>query len=351
MLGFTVPHLSLKQPVMCFTGKSALSGLTVAARRRMGRAFRPGTKQNLRVHLKTFVSFCLHFKEDYLNPTVHIICLYIEFLAQSFKSHQAVRNYIHGLRTAFKCMNMDVENFNAFEVHMMLRAVSISMEHVPRPALPLSEETLLQLVRACTALGPAGAVIKCALLFGFFGFLRRSNIAPYAGQTFDPSRHTCRGDVISHAPGLILILKWSKTLQTHDHQFLIPLPRLAASNPLCPVRAFADMCKVCPTRSSNQPLFTLPRSAAPSGKLLTSNLLAVIFKQLLLACGLNAAFYSLHSLRRGGATSSFRGGANVMHIKRHGTWRSDAFWRYIAQESILQSEVPQALARRAHAVL
>ena len=38
--------------------------------------------------------------------------------------------------------------------------------------------------------------------------------------------------------------------------------------------------------------------------------------------------YSLHSLRRGGATASAHASVDCIHIKLHGMWRSDSFWDY-----------------------
>jgi hypothetical protein len=43
--------------------------------------------------------------------------------------------------------------------------------------------------------------------------LRQSNLAPKTAAAFDIRRNTCRGDVICHPPGLVILLKWTKTLQ------------------------------------------------------------------------------------------------------------------------------------------
>ena len=41
-----------------------------------------------------------------------------------------------------------------------------------------------------------GIVYKAVFLTAFYGFLRRSNLAPHSGLSFDSSRHITAGDQI-----------------------------------------------------------------------------------------------------------------------------------------------------------
>ena len=54
---------------------------------------------------------------------------------------------------------------------------------------------------------------------------------------FDIKVHLCRGDVIAHEEFLIVLVKWSKTLQATCKGTYIILPQLKSS-PLCPMKAF-----------------------------------------------------------------------------------------------------------------
>ena len=67
-------------------------------------------------------------------------------------------------------------------------------------------------------------------------------------------------------------------------------------------------------------------------------------KVLLDALQLDSAVYLLHSLRRGGATFTYRASLYHLHIKHHSMWSSDVFWAYMAATCITDSPVAVELA-------
>ena len=162
--------------------------------------------------------------------------------------------------------------------------------------------------------------LQVAFTLTYYGFLRQSNIAPASRTGFDPSRHTTRGDVTLSPPGLVVQLKWSKTHQAPGTPGLVPIPSVPGQR-TDPVAAYTSMLRAVPTRSPADPLLTLP-----SRRPVTSRYLQRALRCILTALGLHAHAYSLHSFRRGGATTAFREGADFIDVKRHGLWRSDAFW-------------------------
>ena len=268
---------------------SDLALLKTASQKRIQQAFRPGTRINHLVQLKTFIAFCLHFNLDYIQPDISTLCLYIEFLANSLRSPASVRNYFSVIKLMHAALHKTCAALDSLEVSLMLRAIRITMTHVPRKKLPITKDMLLHLCSMCDASNSWGSTIKCALLFGYYGFLRRSNLVPNKKSSFDHVRHTCRGDILIRPPGLVLLLKWSKTLQDHSHIQLIPMPEIP-KHPLCPVRAYRDMCAHVPTTSPNQPLLMLPnRSGRPTT--LTASRLLAFFKALLMAGGYDANKY------------------------------------------------------------
>ena len=70
-----------------------------AARRRARHAFRPGTNANHSSQIEQYIGFCLYYGLRYVDPDPSTLCLYAEFLARSFSSPRAIRNYISGVRT------------------------------------------------------------------------------------------------------------------------------------------------------------------------------------------------------------------------------------------------------------
>ena len=235
------------------------------------------------------------------------------------------------------CLGVNPKALDSFELKLMTRACKLILRRPPNRRLPFTVNNLISLVSLCNYMGQIGLIMKVAILFGYYGMLRQSNLAPPSLNQFDITRHTCRGDIIMHAPGLVIIAKWSKTNQSFEQLPLIPLPAIPGS-PLDPVKAYQDMISAIPAKSINDPLLM-----KPSGKPVTVSVLRDAFKTMLELCGFDQVQYSLHSLRRTGATMCWHAGVQATDIKRHGTWNSSAFMDYIMSTNVSKSPVALAL--------
>lgn len=273
---------------------------------------------------KAYLAFCEHFNLTAINPSVDTICMYTEFLARSFKSSKAIVNYVSAVRLLHKLVGVQASSLHCFELDLMLRAMSVTLDRTLPCRQPVSIGLLSSLCQLCEKLDTLGTVVKCVFLFAFFGFLRISNVVPSAAAKFDRTRHLCGGDVFTTTTGLDIIIKWSKTRQTRFGGHTITLPRLPG-HPLCPVAAYRDMTRVVPT-GANKPLFRFPgKSRQP----LTGPILRAILHCLVESLGLAAGQITFHSFRKGGASLCYNKGVQLAHIKQHGDWQSDSVWRYI----------------------
>ncbi len=308
--------------------------------RRKASAFRPGTLRNHQAMFRMYIGFCIRYNLQDINPSTATICMYAQYLSRSFASARSIRNYVSGVRLLHKFLGIQAPALYSFELDLVLRSLDINLVHVPNQRLPITEEILSQICRACQCLGKVGIVLRCGFLFGFYGMLRQSNLAPPHPSEFNSQRHTCRGDVIIHPPGLILIIKWGKCNQKREKPLLVPLPEIPGHH-LCPKRAYTEMVHAVPNADANSPLLQMPLSRIP----FSTRTLATCFSEIITHLGYSTSAYSLHSLRRGGATAAFSAGVDHVHIKRHGGWASDAFWTYISTPAS-RSPIPQALARQ-----
>ena len=62
---------------------------------------------------------------------------------------------------------------------------------------------------------------------------------------------------------------------------------------------------------------------------LTQNIYSSLLKQFLAKLGIPTDNYSSHSVRRGSASFMFMSQVPTQLLKQHGTWKSEAFNRYI----------------------
>ena len=123
---------------------------------------------------------------------------------------------------------------------------------------------------------------------------------------------------------LVVLIKWSKTIQKSTQGTYIIIPRLANSL-LCPYQAFLSMCKSQPA-SKNSPLFQIKNSP------LTQSQVRRHLTKVLRYIGIDTNIHSFHAFRRSGATLAYNLDVNMQNIKRHGTWQSDSVYDYIVTD-------------------
>ena len=184
-----------------------------------------------------------------------------------------------------------------------------------------------------------GQIFKALYLVAFFSFLRISNLVPHKIAAFSPLEQLTRGDIFFAPPGMHILIKWSKIMQTRDMVKIIKLPALQAS-PLCPVQAVKNLLLLSPG-NEDTPLFQVKNDKAlwiP----LTDTKTRRNFSQILQRLGLAHSSMSLHTFRRSGATLAFNCNVSLQNIQSHGTWTSDCVWRYIVQDHNASQEVAHA---------
>ena len=94
---------------------------------------------------------------------------------------------------------------------------------------------------------------KQCFLTSFYAFLRLSNLVPHSVQQFSALKHLSRGDVIFHPSKVVILLKWSKTMQNNNDIKHITIPRIQNSI-ICPVMALSNLLAITP-KGANLPLF------------------------------------------------------------------------------------------------
>ena len=175
----------------------------MAAAQLAAQAYHPGTSRNHTQQAATFIKFCDHYHFPFINPsidTIDTLSCYITHLTQHFRSPASVCNYLSGVRFIHKQLGLSPTSLHSFPVTSLLRGASITMRTPPLRLLPILPQLLHQLCTLSSSLGALGPSMWVCLTLGFFGMLRQSNLAPPSRGQFDPSRHTCRADVIQAPP-------------------------------------------------------------------------------------------------------------------------------------------------------
>ena len=126
-------------------------------------------------------------------------------------------------------------------------------------------------------------------------------------------------------PGLHLLVKWSKTMQSKNTVKIVKIPSLG-KNPICPVQAIKNLLAITPG-SQNSPLFQYKNSGVWIP--MTHSQVRAHFKILLKKLNMHQSSLTFHAFQRSGATFAFNANVDLQAIHSHGTWTSECVWRYI----------------------
>ena len=162
-------------------------------------------------------------------------------------------------------------------------------------------------------------------------------MVPRSSLTFDPTRQLARGDLISAPPGLQVILKWTKSIQTRGTYKTVPICTIPGS-PLCPVANTLAYMQRFPA-NDNDPMFHYFNKGQKV--IIGEKHVRGALKAVLMRLNINPSQHGFHTFRRSGASLAFHLGVPLQDIQAHGTWLSDAVWSYI-QPSTINSPVIQA---------
>lgn len=242
-----------------------------------------------------------------------------------YDNPSTILNYLGGLASVLIRMGIDVAPFNSLDVRDFVQSIKVNVRHIPNRKLPVSYSMLITIIEHIypTTEGPTVAL---AVLLMYFLFFRQSNLCPRNKSAFDPTRHLLRSDVVCRSDSLAVAVKWSKSRQGTVSSS-VAAPALPGAS-TCPVTAYRRMLTHAPTSRSPHPLIAF-RDGSP----MPVTYVKKIWDKALKAMGADLHAYSLHSLRRGGATDSYASGAaSITEIRQHGDWRSDAVFAYLPND-------------------
>lgn len=288
-------------------------------------ALRPGTRANHLTALRLYIDFTSTHRLLYMYPSVSSLCAFIHSLILKYHNPNTILNYIASLASALKRLGADITPFRSVNVYDFILSIKTNVRHQPTKRLPVSYQLLCDILSSLNS-DPEAPTVAFAIILMYFSFLRQSNLCPRNKSAFDSTRHLLRTDILPRHDALIVAIKWTKTRQGR-HASSVAIPALPGAV-TCPLAAWRAMLRHSPTSRSPQPLLSF-RDATP----LPLSYLKRVWSMALRDQGITHKLYTLHSLRRGGATDIYKSGtASIQEIQSHGDWRSDAVYAYLPND-------------------
>ena len=241
-----------------------------------------------------------------------------------------------GIQVFFKWFSLNTQALTHFKVSLMYKALDRSVHRNPKFKGVFTIHHLQEILHFTETL-PFSNIYKTIYLFAYFGFLCISNLVPPSKKSFSLKKHLCRADVLLNSTNVVVLIKWSKTLQATNQGSYIVLPKFKNVE-ICPFYHFNLMCQRYPV-PKNFPCFGSVRFCV------VESVLRNHLRSIVTSMGLDPLVYTSHTFRRSGATLAHNLDISIENIKRHGTWQSDAVNSYIIDDPQRASAVAASLAR------
>ena len=168
--------------------KGDLQQLEKDLRITQSKAYASGTLKNLVCQWRSFHRFAIKYNRFEWPVTPHNICLFAQFLAYSFHSAKAVRNYIYGVRKVHILFRVEPPSLADIEVHITLLGLNKTMLCPVKQAKPITPEIMLDMVTFLDLTKRSDLVFWSVVVVGFFSFFRKSNLIPDTKDSFDPTK-------------------------------------------------------------------------------------------------------------------------------------------------------------------
>jgi site-specific recombinase XerD len=259
----------------------------------------------------TFEAWCAGHGRVSLPATAETAAEYVAQLADACAAPASIEQALAAIRTAHRAAgHRGVPDTTA--ARLVLRAHRRQRAEAgqrTRKALPITIDALRAMVDTCDTTTLRGLRDRVVLVLGLATMGRRSELV---------ALHL--DDVTETDDGLLVLVRASKTDQDAEGiEVALPYGQHADT---CPVRVVRAWRAALADRgiTSGRLLRSVTRHGRAAASMSTDAVTDVVRERALIAGLPNAAQYSAHSLRAGGATSAYKAGAPVSVIAAHGRW-------------------------------
>ena len=281
---------------------------------------------------RCYLRFCSEYDLVPLPATLDTVLLYIVYLADRFK-YVSIINYLSALWVLHKINGIPHVDPSSFEIKMTLKGVRRTIGDVSIQARPISLGELRRIFSSLDLECSEDVAYWVALLLGFRGLLRKSNIV-------EEGLALLVSDVNVNDWGLLAVVRRSKTICFHEREMLIPFTIIRGS--IFCVYTYVKLLLGLVSHTGNHQLISYRRR----GILVrgTYNWLRGRIKRSCEVLGLSTV--TTHSLRRGGSTALMEAKIPLLDIRQMGDWKSMSVLLYLSRSVSSRIELDRQIATK-----
>ena len=169
--------------------------------------------------------------------------MYAAYLAGICR-YNTIRQYLNIIRI----LHLEADLSNPFRENWFLQSVLLGIKPIKGDKviqkLPITPDILLA-VKAKLTRKPFDVAFSAICLVAFVGLFRKRNLVLKTIDDFDPINHISRDDFLVTDNGLLIHVRWSKTVQFQQRELLVPFPKVP-NHSLCPVNSSIGFFPVIP---------------------------------------------------------------------------------------------------------
>ena len=175
---------------------------------------------------------------------------YAAFLARSLKA-SSLRSYLNIVGLLHREFGLPNPLINNWPLKTLLTGINRSKGVARQQKQPITPFILLRLRSTLNLTTSIDASFWAICLVAFFGMFRKSHLLPTTPFQFDPTKQLTKADLQLFTWGILITIRWSKTIQFRERVVQIPLPRIPNSF-LCPKAAVMGALKFTAAASNLQ---------------------------------------------------------------------------------------------------
>ena len=149
------------------------------------KAYAPGSLQNLRSHVHSYLIFCAATACHYLPVSISHICNYLVFLSRTV-SYATIKNHLSSLHLFHQLHNIPTDFPKDFWISRTLCGIKRIIGNTQSSKLPITPSILNRIYTTVDFSSSLDCVFWTACLLAFFTFFWKSNLFPSSATHFDP---------------------------------------------------------------------------------------------------------------------------------------------------------------------
>ena len=152
--------------------------------------FSPGTKKNVRSHIRQFVLFCIHFNRRIIPAERETLVAFLELFSLT-ASYEHLKNVYSSLKFLHKALNKPFIE-DEFQVNTVLQSIKRKFAKTPFQVLPITPKILIDLYHFVDISKPLDLALWSCFLVAFYCLFRKANVAPKSMINFDQHKELSR---------------------------------------------------------------------------------------------------------------------------------------------------------------